>query len=229
MGIVRSWIRFCSGILAGAILLAGAAGCNQGFGAYSLGVGNTPNKPPGTSFRVLGDVGTPFSAIIYDATSSWTLQGVIPEDVIVVNANLPIEMIVTKQAAGNQLLSVELTVGFTVSEAASTSAPFGTATVQTGVAHPGFAAPPPKADPDIRFFVKGPMNERFTGMVEDTQQGYIISDRAPALFLFNQPVGKVDGIFNQIQNFGPFVVDLIINGQVVASATGGPTLSIKQP
>jgi hypothetical protein len=226
---VRSWIRFFSGILAGAMLLAGAVGCNQGFGAYSLGVGNTPNKPPGTSFRVLGDVGTRFSAVIYDATSTWTVQGVVPQDVIVVNATLPIKMIVTKQAPGNQLLSVELTVGFRVIEAASTSAPFGTATVQTDAVHPGFAPPPPAANPDIRFFVKGPMNERFSGMVEDTQQGYVINDRAPALFLFDQPVGKVDGVFTQIQNFGPFVIDLIINGQVVASATGGPTLSIKQP
>lgn len=208
------------------MLLAGVAGCNQGFGAYSLGVGNTPNNPPGTAFRVLGDVGTPFSAMMYDSTSTWTVQGVIPQDVIVANGMQPMKIIVTKQAAGNQLLSVELTVGFGVVQAASTSAPFGTVSVQTG---PGLDAPPPSANPDVRFFVKGPLSERFTGMVEDTKQGYIINDRAPALFLFENPVGKVDGVFNQNQNFGPFVVDLIINGKVVASATGGPTVSITQP
>jgi hypothetical protein len=226
---VRSWIRICSGILAAALALASVAGCNQGFGAYQLGVGSTPNKPPGTSFRILGQVGTPFSAVISDAISTWTVKGVVPQDVVVVNSTLPIRMVATKQSSDSGLFSLELTVGYTVVQVASSSAPYATMTLQSSPNAPGFKPPPPPANPDVQFFVKGPANERFTGLVEDTQQGYIITDRAPVVFLFDQPVGKVDAQLNQLQNFGPFVVDLIINGHVVASATGGPTISIQQP
>ncbi len=56
-----------------------------------------------------------------------------------------------------------------------------------------------------------------------------MSDRAPTMVLFENPDGAVDATLNQIQNLGPFNVDLLFNGGVVAHATGGPTVTIRQP
>lgn len=228
----RRVLRRLRGLAFAAVLAsiaAAAAGCNQGLGAFQTGVGNTPNRAPGTSFRVLGQRGMMFSAVVSDAQSSWLVQGAIPLSIVIVNNTTPVRMIATKQSGGDGILSLQLTVGFTVLQVSSTNAPYGTATLQSGVDRPGFAPPPPLASPDVRFFVKGPLTERFSGLIEDQQLAFAISDRAPALFLFDSPTGKVDATFNQIQNLGPFDVDLIRDGGVVAHVVGGPTVTIREP
>lgn len=212
------------------LALMGLAGCNgSGFGAFQTGVGSTPNRTPSTTFRILGDVGTRFTGFIADTRSTWPITGTIPLNVVVLNNDLPMKMTLTKQSSGHGILSIQLTVGYKVSQVASTSQPFGTVSLQTPSTAKGFSPPPAQANPDVRVFVKGPLGERFQGLVEDTQTAYDISDRSPVLFLFDQPVGKVDASFQQIQNLGPFVVDLIFNGEVVATTTGEPTVSIVQP
>lgn len=210
-------------------LAVGAAGCNQGLGAFTLGVGNTPNNPPGVAFRVLGQVGLPFSAIIYNTDSTWLIRGTVPMSVVMVNGNGPVKVIATKQAGGFGILSLQFTVGFRVVQVSSTSDPFGSVTVQSAATHPGFAPPPPMANPDVRVFVKGPATERFNGLIEDDRNGYTVSDRAPTLFLFDSPQNKVDATFRQVQNLGAFDVDLIVNGAVVDSVTGGPTVTVREP
>jgi hypothetical protein len=215
--------------LALAWMLSAAAGCNQNLGQYATSPGNTPNRPPETSIRVLGQQGTPFSALIFDTQSSWLIQGTIPLSVVVINGTAPVKMIATKLAAGNATMSLQLTEGYTVKEISSTTEPFGTASLQTGATAPGFSPPPPPANPDVRYYVKGPLGERFSGLIEDESRGYTISDRAPTVYLFESPSGKTDGQFNQIQDFGPFEVDIVINGALVATAEGGPSLSIRQP
>ncbi len=204
-------------------------GCNQGLGIYTLGVGSTPNKPPGSSLKVLGRPGMQFTASVSDFQSTWLVRGSIPLSVVLVNSTTPVRMIATKLSPGYDVMSLQLTVGYGVKNVASTSAPFGTVSLQSAATAPGFSPPPPAASPDVRFFVKGPQGERFSGLIEDTKQGYIVSDRSPTLYLFENPVGKVDGVFSQIQNLGPFDIDLIVNGAVVFNAVGGPTLSLKEP
>ena len=197
-------------------------GCNGG-------LGNTPNKPPLSAFRILGQTGLQFSALISDADSSWQISGAVPLNVIIVNNQTPVRLIATKQSGGNGILSLQLTLGFTVQDVSSTNDPYGTASIQNNPAHPGFAPPPPLANPDVRLFVKGPLSERFSGLFEDKATAFILSDRAPALVLFDHPDGAVDATLSQIQNLGPFNVDLLFNGSVVAHVRGGPTVTIRQP
>jgi hypothetical protein len=204
-------------------------GCNSGFGAFQEGVGNTPNKPPLGAFRILGQPGLQFSALVSDATSTWSIHGAVPMSIVIVNNQTPVRLIATKQSGGNGILSLQLTLGFRVQDVSSTSDPYGTASLQNNPDHPGFAPPPPPANPDVRLFVKGPLAERFSGLFEDTVKGYDISDRAPTLFLFDSPNGAVDATVTQIQNQGPFNIDLLLDGAVVAHASGGPTVIIRQP
>ena len=205
--------------------------CSGGIGAFQTGVGNTPNKPPGTAYRVLGQPGLPFSAILSDSTSSWAIQGAVPLNIVLVNQPefAPTRMIATKQTGGFGILSLQLTVGFRVRSISSTSDPYGTATIQSNTDLPGFAPPAPPANPDVRLLVKGPLTERFSGLFEDQATGHIISDRAPALILFEQPNGKVDATLMQIQNLGPFDVVLLLNGvQIGPEVHGGPTVTIRE-
>lgn len=237
-------------LLAGGWMAVSIQSCGSGLGPTSIGVGNTPNVPPSSAYQVLGQPGLGFSGIIFDAGSSWTVQGTVPLAIVLVHNTTPTGIILTKQSAGNGLLSVQLTDGFTVLGAASTSDPFGTVTLQdqtnvgctgpgqptaccTGVATgtcnaPGFTAIPSAAYPDVRFLVKGPPAESFQCLIEDTQQGFQLYQSVPSLFLYEHPNGKVDGNFNRTVNFGSFVIDLVINGAVVSTATGGPTVSIQQ-
>ena len=215
--------------LALAMLAVVLPGCNQGFGAFQAGVGNTPNKPPLAAFRILGQPGLQFSAIVSDTTSTWQIRGAIPMNIIIINNQTPVRMIATKQSPGGGILSLQLTLGFKVLDVSSTSDPFGTASLQNNPQHPGFAPPPPPANPDVRLFVKGPLAERFSGIFEDQDTAFIVSDRVPALFLFESPNGAVDATVTQIQNFGPFNMDLLFNNGVVAHASGGPTVTIRQP
>ena len=59
----RGWPCFYLCALA-AVTLAILPGCNQGLGAFQQGVGNTPNKPPLSAFRILGQTGMQFSASV---------------------------------------------------------------------------------------------------------------------------------------------------------------------
>ncbi len=226
---LRAYLLARAGALA--VLLAGLTGCSQGLGAFEQGVGNTPNRPPGTAFRVLGQRGLQFSAIVWDTQSTWQVQGSVPFNVIVVHNTTPIKMIATKLSGGNGIMSLQLTINSTVVQIASTVAPFGSAVLQsrTLAAINGFAPPPPPANPDVRLFVKGPLSERFSGLIEDTSEGFLVSDRVPALFLYDQPDGAVDATLDQIQTLGPFNADLILNGVVVDHATGQPTVTLRQP
>lgn len=214
---------------AGAIAALILPGCNQGFGAFQAGVGNTPNKPPLAAFRILGQKGLQFSALVSDASTSWQIGGAVPMNIIIVNNQTPVRLIATKQSGGSGILSLQLTLGFVVQDVSSTSDPYGTASIQSNPSHPGFAPPPAPANPDVRLFVKGPLSERFSGVFEDKNIAFLLSDRAPALVLFDHPDGAVDATVAQIQNLGPFNVDLLFNGAVVAHATGGPTVTIRQP
>jgi hypothetical protein len=222
-------LRWLGASLALVWVLSAAAGCNQNLGQYATSPGNTPNRPPQSAFRVLGQVGLPFNAIIFDSRASWQIQGAVPFNVVVVNGTLPVKMIATKLAAGNGIMSLQLTVGFSVTDFSSTADPFGTASLQTGAKAPGFSPPPPAASPDVRYYVNGPRGERFSGLIEDDRRGYTISDQAPTVYLFENPSGKTDGQFNQIQDLGPLDIDIVVNGVLVASAKGGPSVSIRQP
>src|SRR5271157_2342102 len=102
-----------------------SSSCSQGLGAFQAGVGNTPNSPPLAAFRVLGQFGLPFSGIISDANSTWSISGSVPMNIIIVNNLTPVRLIATKQSAGNGILSLQLTLGFSVLDVASTSDPYG--------------------------------------------------------------------------------------------------------
>lgn len=214
-------------LMVAALLLV--TGCNSGFGAFQEGVGDTPNKPPLAALRVLGQPGLQFSAMVSDANATWEVRAAVPLSVVIVNNTTPVRMIATKQSGGSGLLSLQLTSGFTVVSISSTSEPYGTAWLQNNPDRPGSEAPPPAANPDVRLFVKGPLSERFAGLFEDSENGYEISDRAPTLFLFDSPDGAVDATVTQIQDLGPFELELLFNGVIVAQERGGPTVTIRQP
>ncbi len=241
----RRWRFFSLGAWAGVILgllVAAVAtlamlvpGCSNGLGAFQAGVGNTPNSPPLAACRVLGQFGLPFSAVVADTNSSWSVNGVVPMNLIIVNNQTPVRVIATKQSGGNGILSLQLTLGFTVQNVSSTSDPYGTTSIQTNPFDPGFKPIPPKANPDVRLFVKGPLGERFSGLFEPTNgtdgnsNAFELSDRVPALVFFESPQQPVDAVLDQIQNQGPFNVDLIVDGSTVAHVTGAPTITIRQP
>lgn len=208
---------------------AAAPGCSNGFGAFQTGVGNTAARPPQSAVRVLGETGLEFAAIISDADATWQIQGTVPMNVIIVNNQTPVRMIATKLSADTGILSLQLTVGFLVRQISSTNDPYGTATLQSSPVLPGFTPPPPPASPDVRMYVRGPLTERFSGLIEDSKQAFIISDRAPAMYLFDSPDGAIDASLTQIQDLGPFSVQLLVDGAIVATAHGGPTVTIRQP
>jgi hypothetical protein len=213
----------------GALLMAlgvSVGACQSSLGGFSGAVGNTPPTSPEESFRVLGTPGTAFTASISDTRQSWTVHGSIPMSIVIVNNQPPVRLLATKLANDNSLLSLNIISGVKLLSYASTTAPFGTAAVQTGAELKEFAPP---ASPDVRIFVEGPATELFQGLIEDQNTGFQVQQRAPALFLFDSPNGSVDAIFFQIQDFGFFDINLSFNGLVVAHASGGPTVNIKQP
>jgi hypothetical protein len=217
LDMVLRWI-----FLAGCCAILSA--CGGAFGQANItSPGNTPPVPPETTFQIVGTIGTPFSAKISDARSSWTVNGVVPLTIIIVNNQLPGRMVVTKLRNDSSLLSAEIVNGFTVEALASTTQPFGSAVVQSGSTVGPF---PPAAFPDVRFFVKGPNTAVFNGLIEDIDTGFSIQARAPALFLFDSPNGRVSGNFSLISVIGPFSISLTINGTLVDSATGGPNVTL---
>ena len=181
--------------------------------------------PPQTSFQILGDVGTPFTALISDTQASYVINGTVPLSVVLVNSHPPIRMDATKTANNSALLSLEIVFGSRIQQLASTQAPFGTVSVQTGT----LTAIAPSAGYDVRFFVKAPLGELFAALVEDTSNGFETAATVPALLLLAGVSGRVDGQFQQFTNLGSFDIDLIINGAVVAQASGAPNITIKSP
>ncbi len=224
-------IRRLTGLALVMAWLTGLSACNNNYIGFAGYVGNTPPTSPETVFKVLGTVGTPFTLLISNARSSWQVQGNVPLNINIVNSPMingqtTARMVATKLSSDNNLLSLQITNGFTVMGAVSTSAPYGTITAQTVTPLTQIA---PHAQPDVRIFVFGPAGERFSGLVEDSQIGYLVNQRVPALFLFDSPNGKIDGQFTQIQSFGPFAINMTYNGVVVATAKGFPFVVIRQP
>lgn len=202
-----------------------------GFGSTdNTSPGNTPNIPAQTSFRIVGRIGTPFSARVSDSRSTWNIMGVAPLTIIIVNTSPPIRVSVNKLVSDNSLLSLEIINGFTVKQLASSTRNFGVAVGDFGGKVGNFAPP---ANPDVRFFVKGPNVELFDALVEDTKQGEILEARAPALILFDSPSsdngGRVDATFTAVEFLGSFDIDLIYNGVLVRSAFGSTTATLKYP
>jgi len=212
------------GVLSVALVLALPA-CNNQSG-FSGAVGNTPNGPRLASYQILGTVGTPFTATVADTDSSWTFQGNVPLYVFICNNNLPAQVIATKTTSSSALLSVEIINANHVAQLQSTSAPFGTVSVQAGGTLTSIAPP---ADPDLRIFVSGPNAQKYQALVEDSKTGFIISSRAPTLIMFDNPDGKVDATFFGAQDFGTFTVNMTLGGIVVASVKDGPNATIRQP
>ena len=216
---------------------AGLAGCGGAFGVgNSTSPGSTPNQSPQTSYRIVGTIGTPFVAIISDVRSSWQIQGTIPLSIVIVQDEPPERVVVTKTVGDHSLISIEITTGFNVKVLASSSDPYGTAVggVNQGNGNGALLALAPPANPDVRFFVKGPYVNVYNALIEDESHGEIVQSRAPSIILFDSPNGgssggRIDGIFNEVNFLGPFAIDLIFNGVVVKSSAGGTSATLKYP
>ncbi len=209
------------------LLVACVTACGGAFGTSNpTSPGSTSTVAAQNSLWVLGTPGTPFQAVINDSSASWTLKGVVPQSVVIINGTGPVRMVVTKLTNSPTLLSVEILRQITLVAESSTNEPFGTAVVQSAG---GVTVAAPRANPDIRFFVKGPSGGLFTGLIEDLALGFTIEARSPALFLFESPDGRVDGQFNSLDNAGTFQVDVLSEGAVQRQATGGPVLIVKFP
>ena len=223
----RFSLRIVGATALAAALAISVASCNNNQGGFSGSVGNTPNGPALTSYEILGTPGTPFTATVSNARSSWTLQGNVPLSMIICNNILPARIIATKTSSDTNSLSVSIINGSHLLQTVSTLAPFGTVSLQTG----GHAIPiSPPANPDLRIFVAGPVASAYTALVEDIQIGFVIQEKAPTLIFFDTPKGKVVGTFFQNgKNFGTFTINMTLNGLVVAKVTGGPTVIIRQP
>jgi len=211
-----------------------AAACN-GFGTTNItSPGSTPNKAPQVSFRVVGRVGTPFSLYISDARASWTVKGVIPETIIIVNEASPVRVTATKLINDNSLMSVEVIAGFNVKALASTTDGFGTA--PDGFQQPAQRQLPyqplagtPGQPPDVRFYVKGPTTELFDALIEDQKQSNALETRVPAVIIFDNPStnASIDGIFTAVTITGDFNIDMTCNGAVVAVGRTGTAQTLK--
>lgn len=205
--------------------------CNASTIGVSGFVGNTPPTADASLFKALGTVGTPFTILVSNSRSSWKVQGTVPMNIAILNnpntssVIPPALLVATKLSNNNNLLSLQAANGFNILAVSSTTAPYGTVTVQTE----GMQQIAPKANPDVRIFVYGPAGERFQGVVEDSAVGFVINNRVPTLFLFDSPDGKIDGNFTQIQSFGPFAINLSYDGQIVANASGIVNVIIRQP
>ena len=211
--------------------LALLSGCGGAFGVgNTTNPGSTSNIPPQSSYRVVGDIGTPFVATVSDSRSSWVVHGTVPESIVIVNDAPADRIMVTKLANDSRLLSLEVIAGLTVTTLSSTTENYGSVVGQLTDQKPALTRFAPPASPDVRFFVRGPAIDLFDATIEDLQNSNILQARVPAVLLFDSPnggsSGRVDGIFNEVTFFGPLDVELIINGNV-KQVFGGTTVSIK--
>ena len=228
-------IRSINVLVRTALIACGCAllsACGGAFGTSNSTLpGRTPNIAAQVSFRIVGTLGTPFSLLISDADSSWQVNGVVPLGIVIINTKTPVRMVATKLANDSSLLSIEIISGFSVAQLSSTTAAFGVAVGSFGGKLSSFAAP---ASPDVRFFVKGPTNSVFNALIEDLSMGEIVQMRAPALVLFDRPNSgniskRVDGIFDQVNFFGTFDIDMIVGDSLVRVAVGGTHATLKFP
>jgi hypothetical protein len=217
----------------GLIWLGGCGGFGTG---NATSPGRTPDLSVQTSYRIVGTIGTPFIATISDARSSWVVQGVIPLSIVIVNDKPPERVVVTKAIDDTSLLSIEIITGFTVKVLDSTTDRFGVAVggVNQGGGNGSLHSLAPPANPDVRFFVKGPNIGVFNALIEDRTQGSVLQSRVPALILFDSPNGGtlnggLDGIFTEVNFLGPLAIDLIVNGAVVRAVTTGTSATLKYP
>ncbi len=216
--------RVTLAIISAAIAISGAA-CQNSLGGFSGSVGNTPPVTPETSYKVLGNVGAPFTALVSDARMSWVVQGAAPLSIAIVNVQTPSRIAVTKLIGDNSLMSIEIINGSSVQDLGSTTQPFGTASAQTGGTVFAIAS---AANPDVEVNVTGPVGEHFSGLIEDQAIAFTSEDFAPAVYLFDSPSGKVTAQFFQDQNRGGIVANMTLNGQVVANGVGGPSIVLQE-
>ncbi|HTT78026.1 MAG TPA: hypothetical protein VMF50_18830 [Candidatus Binataceae bacterium] len=212
-----------------AALALAATSCN-GFGTTNItSPGSTSNKPPQVSFRVVGRIGEPFSLYISDARSSWTVKGVVPLTVIIVNEASPVRLSATKLINDNSLLSIEVIAGFTVKALASSTTGFGI--VPDGFQQPAQRQLPyaPAASPDVRFYVKGPATEVFDALIEDQKESNALETRVPAVIIFDSPdtSANIDGIFTAVTITGDLDIDMTCNGAIVTAGVGGTKQTLK--
>jgi hypothetical protein len=210
----------------GAAIAVGVAACNNQTG-FSGSVGNTPNGPRLPNYLILGTTGTPFTATISDARSFWQFTGVVPLSISICNSpSNEAQLVVTKTAPDDSLLSAEIISGNHVVDLQETMAPGGTVTVQVGMQ----TAAPSAANPDLRIFLSGPLNVRYQALVEDIDTGFIIQSTAPTLVVFDTPNGKVDATFFGPNNHTTFTADMTLNGVIdVPPFSKGPNLTIREP
>ena len=145
---------------------------------------------------------------------------------VIINNSPGVQMTVTKLTNNSALMTTELINGTNLVAEASTNDPFGTTVVQS---FGGLAAVAPRADPDIRFFIKGPSNGLVNGLIEDLTLSFVFEARSPALFLFEHPDARVDAVINSVDFAGTIFADALSNGVPVVESTGGPRLLIKFP
>jgi hypothetical protein len=217
-------VWFVSCAMVGALAISALSSCqSQNTGSP----GNTPNIAPQSSYRVVGDVGTPFQALVSDSRSSWQVAGTIPTSIVIINDSPPDRILVTKLGNNARLLSLQVIQGVSVGTLDSTVSPFGTAVGGIGGTLRAFAN---HASPDVRFFVKTPLAGVFTGLIEGVSMSSAVESRVPAVILFDSPnggkSGRVDGIFNQVTFSGVFEVDLVINGQLAQAVSGGESVTV---
>ena len=210
------------------IALAAVCGCN-GFGSgNATQPGNTPNVAAQTSFRMVGNLGTPFVATVSDQRSSWVIQGVVPLNVLIANGNFPARIVATKLTNDNALLSIEVINGFSVATISSTFANYGMVVGSLNGKLNALAAP---ASPDVRFYINGPASGVFNATVEDSSTAYVLQSRAPCLILYDSPnnnslTGHVDGIFNLVGGAEYLDIDLNFDGAIDTSGGSG-TVTVK--
>jgi hypothetical protein len=210
-----------------AILAFACAACGGAFGtANPTAPGNTSPAPAEQALWVLGTPGTHFQAMVTDSSQSWTFRGVVPQMVVIVNASPGEQMTVTKLSNNAALMTTELINGTNLVAEASTNDPFGTTVVQT---FGGVAGNAPRANPDVRVFMKGPSGGLLNGLIEDLSLSFVFEARAPALFLFEHSDGRVDAVINSVDEGGLILADVLSNGAPVVEQTGGPRLLIKFP
>ena len=154
----------CSVLASAAIAALG--GCQTG---NTGSPGSTPSMPQQSSYRIVGDIGTPFSALVSDSRSSWQVSGTIPTSIAIVNDSPPDRISVTKTSNDARLLSIQVIHGFSVGTLASTVSNFGTAVGSIGGTLPAIAL---AASPDVRFFVKTPLVGVYTALIEDETNSY---------------------------------------------------------